>query len=388
MKNVLIMGSRGFQKNYGGWETLVDNLIKNWKNPDFSFTVFEITNNKREDKRILRKGNIDCIQVYSPKLGQFTMVLFSIRVFFYSLKFVKRNKISNPIYLVLGYRIGPLFALFRKYLTKIKAKIIINPDGIEWSRAKYNFIAKAYLRISEFFMINSSDKIVCDSYRILSYIQSTYKKKSNAAIYISYGADFSFENDLTTSSNIMEHFGLLKNQYFLVVGRFIPENNLELILYEFMKSKTNKKLVIVTNFEKNKFYKHLIDKLSFELDKRIIMLGPIYDKHTLSVLRLYAYAYIHGHSAGGTNPSLLEAMSLTSINILYDVEFNREVGLNYVYYFNKSNPLNKVLDKVENLDKESVAKLSNQCITRIKNFYNWDKVVDYYDALFNSLVKE
>jgi rhamnosyltransferase len=382
-KTILIMGSRGYQKKYGGWETLVDNLIVRWKNPSFTFVVFEVTNVKKEDKSIIYKNGIKCIQIYAKKFGQFTMVLFSIKALLYSFIFISENKIKSPIFLVLGYRIGFLFFLLKSKLNSLKAKIIINPDGIEWTRAKYNFFAKTYLRSSEYFMLTSSNDIVCDSLEILSYVKKHFPSKEKDALYISYGADSNYIDDTKNSFTFLNSLSLEKQQYYLIVGRFIPENNFELMLKEFMLSKTTKKLAIVTNFEKNSFYKYLKNKLHYELDKRIIMIGPVYDKEKLSILRFNAFAYIHGHSAGGTNPSLLEAMSLTSLNILFDVPYNREVGLNHVYYFDKKIKLSNTIANIELLDNKSILSLAERSKKRIIDDYSWDKVVTGYENLFN-----
>jgi len=125
------MGARGYLKNYGGWETFVDNLIKFWPSTTDSFWVYELTSINSKD--ILKKNNINCPQIYvNPKLGNIKMVIFAFKALFHAYKLVKNNNLNEVVFYILGVRIGPVFSLLRKPLTKLRVKIVINPDGIEW----------------------------------------------------------------------------------------------------------------------------------------------------------------------------------------------------------------------------------------------------------------
>ena len=203
----------------------------------------------------------------------------------------------------------------------------MNPDGLEWKRDKWNWLIKQCFKISEKYSIKYCDSVVCDSKAIKKYIDEKYKKYNKPSKYIAYGSYLDNKKvSEKTKQFIKEKYRTKPNDYYLVVARFVPENNLEFIINEFIKSKTKKKLIILTNVEKNKYYNYLLNKTNFDKDKRIIIPGPIYDQELLREIRVGSFAYIHGHSAGGTNPSLLEALSTTDINILYDVSYNREVG--------------------------------------------------------------
>ena len=169
----------------------------------------------------------------------------------------------------------------------------------------------------------------------------------------------------------------------MIVGRFVPENNYETMLKEFIKSSTTKDLVIISNVEENKFYKELKEKTKFDLDKRIKFVGTVYDTELLTNIRQNAYGYIHGHEVGGTNPSLLEALSATDLNLLFDVSFNREVAKDGGIYWNKNEGnLRGLLDKLEDISDEMINEYSQKAKDRIKEEYNWDKIIREYEEIF------
>ena len=181
----------------------------------------------------------------------------------------------------------------------------------------------------------------------------------------------------------MDKFKFSEKNYYLVVGRFVPENNYETVISEFMKSKTKRDLVIVTNLDSNlKFYDELEEKLHFTRDERIKFIGSVYNQKALKYLRENAYAYIHGHSAGGTNPSLLEALNTTKINILFDVAYNTEVGGEACFYFSKRNgSLKKEIEKCDKLTTKEInirEKLEKDIINKK---YTWEKVVNDYKKI-------
>ena len=154
-----------------------------------------------------------------------------------------------------------------------------------------------------------------------------------------------------------------------------------------MKSDTTKSLVIVSNVEKNKFYEKLKVRTGFENDERIKFVGPVYDQEILVRLRKNAKAYIHGHSAGGTNPSLLEALSITDVNLLYDAVYNREVGEDAALYFNdEEGSLCKQINTIEKFKAKEQNEYGKRAKQRIKDEYTWEIVVKKYKKLFNKLL--
>ena len=162
-----------------------------------------------------------------------------------------------------------------------------------------------------------------------------------------------------------------------MVGRCVPENNYELVIKDFMKSKIKKKLVIITNLSSSHYYLELVEKTSLEKDKRIIFIDGVYDQVKLATIRKNAYLSIHGHSVGGTNPSLIEALSLTDLNLLYDVCFNHDIGLDTALYFKEEGSLKKLLDNTKLLDQKR-EELGPKAKKRIQENFTWDKIVEEY----------
>ena len=174
-------------------------------------------------------------------------------------------------------------------------------------------------------------------------------------------------------------------EYYLVVGRFVPENNYEMMFKGFMKSKTDKKLLVICNYKTEipKFYEKIREKTGFFNDDRIIMAGTLYDKEILHYVRQYALGDIHGHSVGGTNPGLLEAMAETDVNMLYDVDFNHHVGGDAALYFSSSNGLSDLINMVDSLPAEEKRKLGQMAKQRMNEKYAWKFIVDEYDRVFH-----
>ena len=179
-------------------------------------------------------------------------------------------------------------------------------------------------------------------------------------------------------------FNVKRGHYYLIVGRFVPENNYETMITEFMRSKTEKDLVIITNVEHNKFYEQLREKTGFEKDKRIKFVGTVYDQDLLKKIREEAYGYLHGHEVGGTNPSLLEALASTRLNLLLGVGFNKEVGEDSALYWSKEpGNLSALLEKADALDAEIIEQLDEKSTARVQDAYSWEKIISEYERVFN-----
>jgi rhamnosyltransferase len=237
-------------------------------------------------------------------------------------------------------------------------------------------------------MVKHADLLICDSREIEKYIKNEYGKYNLSTIFIAYGADIgasTLTDDDEKYLHWLEKYHIKPNNYYLVVGRFVPENNYETIIREFMSTDIPKDLVIITNMEENKFYNKLKLKNQFTKDDRIKFVGTVYDQELLKKIREKAYAYIHGHEVGGTNPSLLEALASTKINILFDISFNREVGGDSALYFSKNiGNLSEVINKVERLNNHDADNLSQKAKKIITNKYSWDKIINDYENLLIS----
>ena len=187
-------------------------------------------------------------------------------------------------------------------------------------------------------------------------MKDTYKKYRPKTTFIAYGVDVAASRLKDTDKRAAEWFaekGLAFGEYYLIVGRFVPENNYETMIREFMKSKTKKKLAIITNVEENDFFEKLKNQTGFLKDPRILFCGTVYEEELMKKIREKAYAYIHGHEVGGTNPSLLEALGSTALNLLLDVGFNREVGEKAALYWKKTpGNLALLIDRSDNFSQE------------------------------------
>lgn len=381
MKEVFIIGSKGIPANYGGFETFVDELISRKKNKFIKYHVACM--NHRQD---VLYHDARCFGVKVPNIGSAKALYYDIAALRKVVDYIKKHHLKNGIVYVLACRIGPFFKHYVKMLHKSGFQVFVNPDGHEWKRSKWNALIKLYWKYSEKLMVQNADLLVCDSLTIEKYIQSFYSVYSPNTKFIAYGAD-AMKSDLKNHDKILldwyQKFSIQSGQYYLIIGRFVPENNYEIIIREFMQSNSKKDLVIVTNVSKNNFFETLRKKTKFEEDKRIKFVGTVYEKQLIKKIRENAYGYFHGHEVGGTNPSLLEALASTKLNLLFDVGFNKEVAKDGALYWNKEiGNLANLINKVEMMDDKQITELSKKAKARINDNYSWDFIVEEYEQLF------
>lgn len=380
--NVFIIGSKGIPAQYGGFETFVENLTLNRKNKNIKYHVACMAKNDEE----FEYNDARCFNINVPNIGPAKAVYYDVIALRKTIKYIKDNKIENAIIYILACRIGPFVGHYKKIMKKLGIKLYVNPDGHEWLRAKWNNVIKKYWKLSEKLMVKHADLLICDSINIEKYIKSDYKKYNPKTTFIAYGADLEKSKLLDDDKILLEWYrknNITPNEYYLVVGRFVPENNYETMITEFMKSNTKKDLVLITNVEKNKFYEELKEKTKFDNDKRIKFVGTVYEKELIKKIRENAYGYLHGHSVGGTNPSLIEALATTKLNLLLDVGFNKEVGAEGALYWNKeNNNLSKLLDECDKISYEKVLEISNKAKERIIKEYSWEKIIAKYEKQF------
>lgn len=383
MKNVFIIGSKGIPAKYGGFETFVEKLTEKKVSNDIKYHVACMSDNEKE----FEYNHAHCFNINVPNIGPAKAVYYDIQALKYCIKYIKDNQLENSIVYILACRIGPFMNKYVKQLHKLNCKVYVNPDGHEWKRAKWNAAIRQYWKLSEKLMVKNADLLVCDSKNIEKYIKEDYKQFQPKTTFIAYGADVVTSNLTKDSEKVIKWFedkNVKENEYYLVVGRFVPENNYETMIKEYMKSNTKKDFVIITNVEKNKFYENLKMTTDFEKDSRIKFVGTVYDQELLSYIREHAYGYLHGHEVGGTNPSLLEALATTNLNLLLNVGFNKEVGEDGAIYWSKeSMDLAKTIDVCDNYDASKVAELGNKAKNRIKNEYSWEYIVRKYEELFH-----
>lgn len=360
LQRLSIVGIKGIPSKYGGFETLVENLVE--KFDGFDITVFcerasylKRPKHYRDNVRLkylpLRANGIQSI------LYDICGLLMSIRLY--------------DVVLVLGVS-GCIFLPVFKILTP-RTRVVVNIDGLEWKRAKWNYLIKLFLKFSERLAVKYSNIVISDNKVINNYIVDEYSKSS---ILIEYGGDH--VQHLSFDANLLNEYPFLDKKYCFTVCRIEPENNLHMILESFSANKICYPLVIVGNWDDNKYGKSL--KKKYSDIEGIILLDAIYESSILNVLRSNCYLYIHGHSAGGTNPSLVEAMNLGLVPICFDVGYNRETTGNCTLYFTNSDTLAKNITTLTEFDMVDIRK---KMLKIAQDHYSWRDIKQkYYDCLF------
>lgn len=381
--HIFIVGSKGIPAKYGGFETFVEELTAGRQSPDILYHVSCMNSPEKH----FEHNKADCFNVKVPLPGAPGRIFHVGLVLRQVETWIKRHPDKRVIVYILGCRVGPLLLPHAKRLHKFGAKICCNPDGLEWKRSKWSAPAKKFLRYCEKCLIENSDLTICDSLSIENYIKNTYSNRVNATTYIAYGAHMGSSSCSEEKlQKWYKKFALSKGSYYLIVGRFVPENNYETVITEFMRSNTKRSLIIITNVEKNKLYIELAKKTGFETDKRIQFVGTVYDQELLKKIREEAYGYIHGHEVGGTNPSLLEALSSTRVNLLLNVGFNAEVGKDSSIYWDKTpNDLAALIEMVDSMDPSLINIYAEKAKNRIRQFYSWKDIITQYETIFTEL---
>ena len=355
MQHVFIIGSKGIPGAYGGYETFVDKLTYYHQNdPELKYHVAcKDTCNEEETY-----NNARCFHLKVPNIGPAQAIWYDVAALSACCKYIRQNNIEKPIVYILACRIGPFMAHFTRRIHKLGGVVYVNPDGHEWLRAKWPAPVRKYWKISEQLMTKHADLMVCGSKNSEKYIRESYAAYKPATTFIAYGAETRKSQLADDDEKLLAWYaekGLKAKGYYLVVGRFVPENNYETMIREFMKSKTDKVFAIITNVN-DKFLAELEEKLHYREDPRIRFVGTVYDQELLMKLRENAYGYFHGHEVGGTNPSLLEALGCTELNLLLNVGFNREVAEDAALYWSKApGDLAKLIESADQLQEDQIA---------------------------------
>lgn len=382
MQHVFIVGSKGIPGVYGGYETFVDKLTEYHQNN--SNIKYHVACKSTESDEF-EYHNARCFNVKVPNLGPAQAIYYDVLALEKCFDYIKKNKIGYPIVYVLACRIGPFAAHFQKEIHKLGGVLYVNPDGHEWKRAKWSAPVRKYWKLSEQMMVKHADLLICDSKNIEKYIQHEYKKYQPKTTFIAYGSETKLselENDDDKYLLWLQEKKLSQRGYYLVVGRFVPENNYETMIREFMLSKTKRDFALITNVSE-KFLARLKQKTGFDKDQRIKFVGTVYDGELLKKIREDAYGYFHGHEVGGTNPSLLEAMGSTDLNLLLDVGFNREVAKDAALYWNKNiGNLAALIDRTEQMSNKEIKQLGEKAKKRIIESYSWEYIADCYEEVF------
>lgn len=382
MQHVFIIGSRGLPAQYGGFETFVDQLVSHQVSPDIQYHVACLSNDQAYQH--FDYQGVDCFTINPLKLGPARVIVYDMMAINYALKLIKKQGIEQPIFYVLGNTIGAFVAPFARKIHKLGGQFYINPDGLEWKRAKWAKPIQAYLKYSEKIMTRHADLVISDNPGIESYIKEAYPWSQTT--YIAYGTDLSPTSLTSQDWKVRELYQKWQTQeknYYLILGRFVPENNYETAIREFMASSSKRDLVIICNNEGNPYFEELRTWTGFDQDPRVKFVGTVYDQDLLKYIRKEAFAYIHGHEVGGTNPGLLEALAQTDLNLVLGVSFNQTVAKDTAHYWTKeTGNLAHLINHVDSL--EDVSEWGQRAKANMKQNFTWEKIVGEYEELFLS----
>lgn len=362
-RSIAVIGSVGLPANYGGWETLSEQLVLNLdKTYDMTVYCSALSYAERPEKF----GNAKLIYI-KLKANGFQSIPYDI------LSMLRAYRESDVL-LILGVS-GCIALPFIRLLTK-KA-IIVNIDGFEWKRAKWSPLIKMFLKFSERLAVKYADRIVTDNKVLQDYVHGEYGVESTL---IAYGGDQAIKNDVDEAA--VAQFAFLSSPYAFSVCRIEPENNIHLILQAFKDN--GLPLVIVGNWKQSEYGTELQNRYA-EVDN-LFLLDPIYDPAKLAPLRSNCMLYVHGHSAGGTNPSLVEAMWLGLPIIAFDVSFNRASTEDKAEYFSSATQL-AMLAQALFQDKKKRHSLGRDMHEVADSRYRWQGIASQYDALFQTFIK-
>jgi len=399
VQHIFLVGAKSLGA-YGGYETFINKLTEHHQNNEkIKYHVACKANGsgcmdpaKTEGARICSEHdfvyhNADCFMIHVPEqFGPAQAIYYDVAALKECCKIIKEQNIKHPIVYIMACRIGPFMKHYYKEIHKLGGRVFLNPDGHEWMRAKWSKTVQKYWKMSEQMMVKWSDLVICDSKTIEQYIHKCYdgkgiKGRDPKTTFIAYGAETRKSALADDDERLLSWYkcrGLKPHEYYLVVGRFVPENNYEIMIREFIQSKSQRDFAIITNVN-DQFLGELEKKLHFKSDKRIKFVGTVYDQDLLMKLRENAYGYLHGHEVGGTNPSLLEALASTDLNLLLDVGFNREVAEGAAVYWSKEyGDLSGLIDRADKYDVEILADYGRRAKKRIKDAYSWQYICERY----------
>ena len=353
---VAIIGTRGIPNHYGGFEQFAQYLSDGLTQMGHQVFVYNSHNHPFQENKW---KNVNLIHCFDPeyKLGTFGQ-------FFYDLNCIlDSRKRDYDVILQLGYTSSSIWNV----LFKTGVKIVTNMDGLEWKRSKFSRPTKWFLKIAEWLAVKFSDELISDSVGIQDYLYKTHKVSST---YIPYGAEVCER----PKQSQLEIYDLVPYEYDILVARIEPENNIETIIEGFISSNVKRKLVVVGSLN-TVLAKRLVNIIS---DERIVFFDFITSIDILNALRYYSNIYFHGHTVGGTNPSLLEAMSSNALVCAHNNIFNKSILGNDAFYFENSKDVSSLLEKCQ---KQNYQHLCQANIRKIVKTYNYLDIIFKYEQV-------
>lgn len=356
-----IIGSRGIPNHHGGFEQFAEYFSVFLAENNVEVTVYNSSLHPYKSS-IFKGVNIVACRDPEDKLGTAGQFIYDLNCI------LDARKRDFDIILQLGYTSSSIWY----FLMPKKSLVVTNMDGLEWKRSKYGNLTKTFLKYAERLAALHSDFLISDSKGIQNYLKKTYNKESE---FIAYGANL-FDDP---RPEILGQYQLTPNTYNLLIARIEPENNIEEIIEGAKGHKYP--LVVIGDMTKTKLGIRLYDK--YQHHDNVIFLGAIYNTNHLNNLRYYAHAYFHGHSVGGTNPSLLEAMSCRCKIIAHNNPFNLSVLQKKALFFTDSSDIKNHLNNYSNIKwQEFVEENTN----RIENEYSWKFINESYFSFFKKIL--
>ncbi|WP_374445266.1 DUF1972 domain-containing protein [Epilithonimonas sp.] len=356
---VAIIGTVGLPAKYGGFETLAAHLVEELSD-QYDFTVY------CSSKKYSKEERLDSWN--GAKLKYLPLDANGVQSIPYDTLSIFHALFTSDVLLVLGVAGAWLLPFVKLFTNK---KIIISIDGIEWKRDKWPVAAQLYLWWAEKLAVRFSHIDISDNESIQDYTSVRYKTISRV---IEYGADHTRAN-LVASPDDIENYPFLNEKYAVKVCRIEPENNIHTVLKVFSEF-PDKKLVLVGNWNNSQYGRDLKEEYCGFIN--IHLLDPIYNQEKIDLIRGNASLYIHGHSAGGTNPSLVEAMFLGLPIISNGVSYNRTTTEHQAFYFKDQNDLKNIISQLTDIDLE-------ECALKMKKIaerrYTWKKIAKKYSSL-------
>lgn len=360
---IALFGTRGIPNHHGGFEQFAERFGPYVAQKGHEVYVYCSHNHPYQEKEFKGAKLIHC---YDPeyKLGTAGQFIYDLNCL------LDARKRNFDVLLQLGYTSS---SVWYPLLPK-KTLIVTNMDGLEWKRSKYHPLVRRFLAKAEAWAVKSSDHLIADNTAIQEYLKEKYRVSS---AYIPYGAEVFQSPDVSA----LNEYGVSPGSYDLIIARMEPENNIETILDGVAQSSRQRMCLVVGKHKATPFGRNLAQK--YEKQANIRFLGGIYNQGLLDNLRHHACYYFHGHSVGGTNPSLLEAMGSQVCIAAHNNAFNRAILGEDALYFSNADQVSSLLDQEPN---PGVAKAMIQAnAEKIRNLYSWDKINAEYLSFIKSI---
>lgn len=372
---IAFISTRGIPNNYGGFEQFAEYISVGLAKLGHEVVVYSPHFHPYKEDNY--KG-VRIKHIYSPE----TWMGSSVGSFFYdfaSLRDALKKEKFDIIYEAGYTSIVPAYIWFN--VKNIKYPIFTtNMDGLEYKRTKFNKWVRKFIFWEERTTVKHSHYLIADNMGIHDYYKEKYGREST---FLAYGADIHDDYD----ESVLEEYGLKAHDYYLVIARLEPENNIEMAIEGYLKSdECGKKPLVIVGKTNTPHGKYLVEQYGNK--NGIRFLGGIYDFKKINSVRYFSYAYFHGHSVGGTNPSLLEAMASSCYILAHDNIFNKAVLKGNAHYYANSDDVKNLLNDIENLGKNNRDKFIEGNLTEIREEYSWEKLVDKHEKYFMSLLAQ